>query len=39
MEDVVYIVLGFWMIRQAWRTDVSRIVGAPFPVFWDVSKE
>jgi peptide/nickel transport system substrate-binding protein len=38
MEDVVYIPLGFWKNRQAWRTDVSGIVGAPFPVFWDLSK-
>jgi peptide/nickel transport system substrate-binding protein len=38
MEDVVYIPLGFWKDQQAWRTNLSGIVGAPFPVFWDVSK-
>jgi peptide/nickel transport system substrate-binding protein len=38
MEAVVYIPLGFWKSQQAWRTNVSGIVGAPFPVFWDVSK-
>jgi peptide/nickel transport system substrate-binding protein len=38
MEDVVYIPLGFWKNQQAWRTNVSGIAEAPFPVFWDVSK-
>ena len=38
MEDVVYIPLGFWKNQQAWRTNLSGIVGAAFPVFWDVSK-
>ncbi len=38
MDDVVCIPLGFWRNQQAWRTNLSGIVGAPFPVFWDVNK-
>ena len=38
MEDVVYIPTGFFKGYQAWRTNVSGVVKAPFPVFWDVSK-
>jgi len=38
MEEVIYIPLGFWKNQQAWRTNLSGIVGAPFPAFWDVSK-
>jgi peptide/nickel transport system substrate-binding protein len=39
MEDVVHIPLGFWKNLQAWRTDVSGIVGAPFPAFWEIPLE
>ncbi len=38
MDDVVYIPTGFFKGYQAWRTNVSGVVKAPFPVFWDVSK-
>ncbi len=38
MDDVVYIPTGFFKGYQAWRNNVSGIVKAPFPVFWDVSK-
>ena len=38
MEDVVYIPTGFFKFYQAWRKNLSGIVDAPFPVFWDVSK-
>ncbi len=38
MEDVVYIPTGFFKSYQAWRKNVTGIVKAPFPVFWDVSK-
>ncbi len=38
MEHVVYLPTGFFKGYQAWRTNVSGIVKAPFPVFWDVSK-
>jgi peptide/nickel transport system substrate-binding protein len=38
MQDVVYIPTGFFKGYQAWRKNVSGIVKAPFPVFWDVSK-
>ena len=38
MEDVVYVPTGFFKGYQAWRNNVTGIVKAPFPVFWDVSK-
>jgi peptide/nickel transport system substrate-binding protein len=38
MDFVVYIPTGFFKGYQAWRTNVSGIVKAPFPVFWDVTK-
>lgn len=38
MDDVVYIPTGFFKFYQAWRSNLSGIVKAPFPVFWDVSK-
>jgi peptide/nickel transport system substrate-binding protein len=38
MDDVVYIPTGFFKFYQAWRSSVSGVVKAPFPVFWDVSK-
>ena len=38
MEDVVYIPTGFFKGYQAWRTSLTGVVKAPFPVFWDVSK-
>jgi peptide/nickel transport system substrate-binding protein len=38
MDDVVYIPTGFFKGYQAWRKNISGIVKAPFPVFWDVSK-
>ena len=38
MEDVVYIPTGFFKFYQAWRKNLTGIVDAPFPVFWDVSK-
>jgi peptide/nickel transport system substrate-binding protein len=38
MEHVVYLPTGFFKGYQAWRTNVTGVVKAPFPVFWDVSK-
>jgi peptide/nickel transport system substrate-binding protein len=38
MDFVVYIPTGFFKAYQAWRSNVSGVVKAPFPVFWDVSK-
>jgi peptide/nickel transport system substrate-binding protein len=38
MDDVIYIPTGFFRSYQAWRSNVSGVVKAPFPVFWDVSK-
>ncbi len=38
MAFVTYLPTGFFKMKQAWRNDVSGIVQAPFPVFWDVKK-
>ena len=38
MDHVVYVPTGFFKGYQAWRKNVSGIVRAPFPVFWDVTK-
>jgi peptide/nickel transport system substrate-binding protein len=38
MDHVVYIPTGFFKGYQAWRKNVSGVVKAPFPVFWDVTK-
>ena len=38
MDHVVYLQTGFFKGYQAWRSNLSGIVKAPFPVFWDVSK-
>jgi peptide/nickel transport system substrate-binding protein len=38
MEDVVYIPTGFYYGYQAWRSNVSGVVGGPIPFFWGVTK-
>ena len=38
MDDVVYVPTGFFKQYQAWRKNISGVVKAPFPVFWDVTK-
>ena len=38
MEEVVYAPTGFFLQYQAWRSNVSGVVKAPFPVFWGVQK-
>jgi len=38
MEHVVYVPLGFFKDQHAWRKNLTGIVQAPFPVFWDVRK-
>jgi peptide/nickel transport system substrate-binding protein len=38
MQDVVFIPTGFFLAKQAWRSNVSGVVTAPIPVFWDVTK-
>ena len=38
MDFVVYLPTGFFKAYQAWRNNVSGVVKAPFPVFWDVTK-
>ena len=38
MEFVTYAPTGFFLQYQAWRKNLSGVVKAPFPVFWDVTK-
>jgi peptide/nickel transport system substrate-binding protein len=38
LDYVVYAPLGFFMLYQAWRKNVSGIVQGPLPFFWGVSK-
>jgi peptide/nickel transport system substrate-binding protein len=38
MEFMPYLQTGFFQMKQAWRSDISGVVKAPFPVFWDVKK-
>ena len=38
MDDVVYIPTGFYKGFQAWRSNISGVVGGPIPFFWDVKK-
>ena len=38
MDFVVYGPTGFFRQYTAWRSNVSGIVKAPFPIFWDVRK-
>ncbi len=37
-ENVTYVPTGFFMLYQAWRKNISGVVRAPFPVFWNVQK-
>lgn len=37
-ENVTYVPTGFFQIYQAWRSNVTGVVKAPFPVFWGVTK-
>jgi peptide/nickel transport system substrate-binding protein len=37
-ENVTYGPTGFFLMYQAWRSNLSGIVRAPFPVFWGVQK-
>ncbi len=37
-ENVTYAPTGFFQMYQAWRSSVSGVVKAPFPVFWGVQK-
>ncbi|MBB5689802.1 ABC transporter substrate-binding protein [Roseomonas alkaliterrae] len=38
MRHVTYIPTGFYKVFQAWRRNVTGVVGAPIPFFWNVSK-
>jgi peptide/nickel transport system substrate-binding protein len=38
MDFATFLPTGFFLAYQAWRSNVSGIVKAPFPVFWDVRK-
>jgi peptide/nickel transport system substrate-binding protein len=37
-DNVVYAPLGFFMLYQAWRKNLTGIVQGPLPFFWGVSK-
>ena len=37
-DNVTYAPTGFFLMYQAWRTNLSGVVKAPFPVFWGVQK-
>jgi peptide/nickel transport system substrate-binding protein len=38
LNNVIYAPIGFFLIYQAWRKNVSGIVKGPLPFFWGVSK-
>ena len=38
LDHVVYAPVGFFLMYQAWRKNVSGIVKGPLPFFWGVSK-
>ncbi|ONG53789.1 ABC transporter substrate-binding protein [Pseudoroseomonas deserti] len=38
LADVIFLPTGFFLAKQAWRSNVAGVVTAPIPVFWDVSK-
>jgi peptide/nickel transport system substrate-binding protein len=38
LDDVVYAPLGWYLVHQAWRNNVTGIVPGPMPFFWGVSK-
>ena len=38
MEFVTYAPTGFFKQYQSWRKNLSGVVKAPFPVFWEVTK-
>ena len=38
MEFVTYAPTGFFLQYQSWRKNLSGVIKAPFPVFWDVTK-
>lgn len=37
-NHVTYIPTGFYKTYQAWRQNVTGVIGAPIPFFWNVSK-
>jgi peptide/nickel transport system substrate-binding protein len=38
LDQVIYAPLGFFLMHQAWRRNVTGIVKGPLPFFWGVSK-
>ena len=38
LDQVIYAPLGFFVMHQAWRRNVTGIVKGPLPFFWGVSK-
>jgi peptide/nickel transport system substrate-binding protein len=37
-DHVVYAPTGFFLVHQAWRSNLSGVVRGPLPAFWGVSK-
>jgi peptide/nickel transport system substrate-binding protein len=38
LDHVVYAPLGFFLMNQAWRRNVTGVVKGPLPFFWNVNK-
>jgi peptide/nickel transport system substrate-binding protein len=38
MNHMTYAPTGFYKTYQAWRSNVSGVVGGPLPFFWGVNK-
>jgi peptide/nickel transport system substrate-binding protein len=38
LSDVVYVPLGHYLQKSAWRSNVSGILKASSPVFWNIKK-
>ena len=38
MDHVTYLPTGFYKTYQAWRRNVTGVIGAPLPFFWGVAK-
>ena len=38
LEDVLYVPLGHFVRKSAWRSNVSGILKAPYPVMWNIEK-
>ena len=39
MEVVTHGHGGQWTKPAAWSTDLSNVIGSPFPIFWNLTKK